>query len=171
MRNFNSFCVAMVLLVIGLSFCLIGLSLALKTPLILIADTSSLNFIPQGITMLFYGAGSLGLSMFVHLMMFCNLGSGYDEFLLSEKRIRLVRMGFPGKNRILFFSYELKNVKGLKFRAKTGINRSAKVLLILIDGREIPLFSNQFLLTTSKAEKKAIILSNSLNIPLEYAKS
>ncbi len=170
-RNFKSFCATTVLLLAGLSFCLAGLSSATKTPLLLITDTSSLPFIPQGITMLFYGAGSIGLSAFIGFTMFYNLGDGYNEFLILEKRIRLVRMGLPGKNRILFFSYELKSVKGLEFRTKKGVKDYAKILLILLDGREIPLFSSEFVFAISRMEKKAILLSNFLNVPLQYVKN
>ena len=45
--------------------------------------------------------------------------------------------------------------------------RNFAILLMLKDKREIPLFPAQFLMNPSETEKKAIDLSNFLNVPLE----
>jgi hypothetical protein len=55
----------------------------------------------------------------------------------------------------------------LKFLIKQGLNPRCNILLVLKDRREIPLFPAQFLLNPSETEKKAINLSNFLEIPLE----
>ena len=89
------------------------------------------------------------------------------EFSAFENIIRIVRLGFPGKNRTIFLSYEFKNVKNLKLLIKQGLNPRCNILLVLKDRREIPLFPAQFLLNPSEIEKKAIELSKLLNVPLE----
>jgi hypothetical protein len=96
-----------------------------------------------------------------------NIGSGYNEFSKLEEIVRIVRLGFPGKNRTIFLSYEFKNIKSLKFLIKQGLNPRCNILLVLKDKREIPLFPAQFLLNPSETEKKAIQLSNFLQIPVE----
>ena len=78
-----------------------------------------------------------------------------------------IRLGFPGKNRTVFLSYEFKNIKNLKFLIKQGLNPRCNILLVLKDKREIPLFPAQFLLNPTEIENKAIQLSNFLNVPLE----
>ena len=166
-RNFNSILVMVILLVAGTCFFLAGLSSYLNINLLKITDTSEIRFIPQGIAMLFYGTGAIGIGIYLILTVIWNIGSGYNEFSKLEEVVRIVRLGFPGKNRTIFLSYEFKNIKNLKFLIKQGLNPRCNILLVLKDKREIPLFPAQFLLNPIETEKKAIQLSNFLQIPVE----
>ena len=166
-RNFNSILVMVILLVAGTGFFLAGLSSYLDINLLKITDTSEIRFIPQGIAMLFYGTGAIGIGTYLILTVIWNIGSGYNEFSKLEEVVRIVRLGFPGKNRTIFLSYEFKNIKNLKFLIKQGLNPRCNILLVLKDKREIPLFPAQFLLNPIETEKKAIQLSNFLQIPVE----
>jgi hypothetical protein len=166
-RNFRSFFIMVILFLAGLGFFLAGLSSYLKINLLLLSDTSEIIFIPQGIAMLFYGTGALGIAIYIFLTIIWNVGSGYNEFSKLENIVRIIRIGFPGKNRTIFLSYEFKNIKNIKFLIKQGLNPRCNILLVLKDKREIPLFPAQFLLNPTEIEKKAIELSNFLDIPLE----
>ena len=166
-RNFGSFLIMFVLLFAGLGFFLAGLSSYFHVNFLKITDTNEINFVPQGIAMLFYGTFALGLAIYIFLTIIWNIGSGYNEFSKEENIVRLVRLGFPGKNRKIFLSYEFKNIKNLKFLIKQGLNPRCNILLVLKDKREIPLFPAQFLLNPTETEKKAIQLSNFLNVSLE----
>jgi len=166
-RNFNSILVMIILMVAGTGFFLAGLSSYLNINLLKITDTSEIRFIPQGVAMLFYGTGAIGIGIYLILTIVWNIGSGYNEFSKLEEIVRIVRLGFPGKNRTIFLSYEFKNIKSLKFLIKQGLNPRCNILLVLKDKREIPLFPAQFLLNPSETEKKAIQLSNFLEIPVE----
>jgi hypothetical protein len=166
-RSFSSFVIMFVLWVAGLGFFLAGLSSYLNINLLKITDTSEIAFIPQGIAMLFYGTGALGIGTYILLTILWDIGSGYNEFSKVDNIVRIVRLGFPGKNRTIFLSYEFKNVKNLKFLIKQGLNPRCNILLVLKDKREIPLFPAQFLLNPTETEKKAIQLSNFLDVPLE----
>jgi hypothetical protein len=135
--------------------------------LLRITDTTKISFIPQGIVMLFYGTGAIGIAIYILLTVIWNIGSGYNEFSKNENLVRIVRLGFPGKNRTIFLSYDFQNLKNLKFLIKQGLNPRCNILLVLKDKREIPLFPAQFLLNPKETENKAIRLSNFLNIPLE----
>jgi hypothetical protein len=159
--------IGIVLFVAGLGFFLAGLSSYLNINLLIVSNTNEITFIPQGIALLFYGTGALGIAFYILLTIIWNIGSGYNEFSAFENIIRIVRLGFPGKNRTIFLSYEFKNVKSLKFLIKQGLNPRCNILLVLKDRREIPLFPAQFLLNPSEIEKKAIELSKLLNVPLE----
>jgi hypothetical protein len=121
-RNFNSILVMIILLVAGTGFFLAGLSSYLDINLLKITDTSEIRFIPQGIAMLFYGTGAIGIGTYLILTVIWNIGSGYNEFSKLEEVVRIVRLGFPGKNRTIFLSYEFKNIKNLKFLIKQGLN-------------------------------------------------
>ena len=166
-RNVNSVVIMIILVVAGTGFFLAGLSSYLNVNLLQLTDTSKIVFIPQGIAMLFYGTGAIGIGIYLILTIVWNIGSGYNEFSKSEEVVRIVRLGFPGKNRTIFLSYEFKNIKNLKFLIKQGLNPRCNILLVLKDKREIPLFPAQFLLNPMETEKKAIQLSNFLNVSLE----
>jgi hypothetical protein len=166
-RNFRSFFIMIILFLAGLGFFLAGLSSYLKINLLVLSDTSEIIFIPQGVAMLFYGTGALGIATYIFLTIVWNVGSGYNEFSKLENIVRIIRIGFPGKNRTIFLSYEFKNIKNIKFLIKQGLNPRCNILLVLKDKREIPLFPAQFLLNPTETEKKAIELSNFLEIPLE----
>ena len=166
-RNLSSFIITIVLFFAGLGFFLAGLSSYFQINLLQVTDTSEITFIPQGIALLFYGTGALSLAIYLSLTIFWNIGSGYNEFSKEDNIVRIIRLGFPGKNRKIFLSYEFKNIKNLKFLIKQGLNPRCNILLVLKDKREIPLFPAQFLLNPIETEKKAIQLSNFLNVPLE----
>jgi hypothetical protein len=166
-RNIGSFVVMLVLFFAGLGFFLAGLSSYFQINLLQLTDTSQISFIPQGVALLFYGTGALGLATYIFLTLLWNIGSGYNEFSKEENIVRIVRLGFPGKNRTIFLSYEFKNIKNLKFLIKQGLNPRCNILLVLKDKREIPLFPAQFLLNPTETEKKAIQLSNFLGVPIE----
>ena len=166
-RNISNIIVTIILLMAGSGFFLAGLSSYLNINLLVISDTSEITFIPQGLALLFYGTGAIGISIYLILTIFWNIGSGYNEFSKQDELVRIVRIGFPGKNRTVFLSYEFKNIKNLKFLIKQGLNPRCNILLVLKDKREIPLFPAQFLLNPAEIENKAIQLSNFLNVPLE----
>jgi hypothetical protein len=166
-RNLNSFVIMIILFLAGIGFFLAGLSSYLNLNLLRITDTTTIVFIPQGIVMLFYGTGAIGIAIYILLTIIWNIGSGYNEFSKLENIVRIVRLGFPGKNRTIFLTYDFKNLKNIKFLIKQGLNPRCNILLVLKDKREIPLFPAQFLLNPTEVEKKAITLSNFLNVPLE----
>ena len=166
-RNLSSYIIMSILLLAGIGFFLAGLSSYLNINLLLLTDTKEISFIPQGIALLFYGTGAIGLGVYILFTILLNIGSGYNEFSKKENLVRIVRLGFPGKNRKIFLSYEFKNIKNLKFLIKQGLNPRCNILLVLKDKREIPLFPAQFLLNPTDTEKKAINLSNYLNVPVE----
>jgi hypothetical protein len=166
-RNISSYIVMSILLFAGIGFFLAGLSSYFHINLLIVTDTTEISFIPQGIALLFYGTGAIGLGSYILFTIILNIGSGYNEFSKTENIVRIVRLGFPGKNRKVFLSYEFKNIKNLKFLIKQGLNPRCNILLVLKDRREIPLFPAQFLLNPTETEKKAIQLANFLSVPVE----
>lgn len=166
-RNLQSFLVMTILFIAGLGFFLAGISSYLQINTLIFTDTSQIKFIPQGLTMLFYGTIALGLGFYNFLAIFWNIGSGYNEFSKGDQLVRIARLGFPGKNRLIFLSYEFKNIKKLKFLNKQGLNPRYNILLVLKDKREIPLFPAQFLLNPTEVEKKATQLATFIKVPLE----
>ena len=166
-RNLKTYLSSFVLFFAGLAFLLTGLSSYFGKNFFPLSDVSSITFYPQGIVMSFYGMAALSLSFYLFFTIFLNLGSGYNEFSKEDQTVRIVRLGFPGKNRQIFLSYKFETIKSIKFFLKEGLNPRANILLILKDKREIPLFPSQNLLSSSELEKKAITLASFLNLSLE----
>jgi len=104
-RRFSNYFWTFFLSIGGLIFLLAGISSYLKTNLLPFTNTAELVFIPQGIVMMFYGTLSLGLSIYIATTLFWDIGSGYNEYDKIENIVKIVRKGFPGKNReILYIS-------------------------------------------------------------------
>ena len=114
-RNINSIAGMVILLVAGMGFFLAGLSSYFNINLLKITDTSTITFIPQGIVMLFYGTGAIGIAIYLLLTIFWNIGSGYNEFSKKDNTIRIVRLGFQEKIEPYFYHTILKILKILNF--------------------------------------------------------
>lgn len=166
-RNVSTNVTMVILFLAGAGFFIAGLSSYLRINLLKITETSEIIFIPQGITMLFYGTVAIGVAIYLLLTIIWNIGSGYNEFSKIDNSVRIIRLGFPGKNRRIFLSYEFNNIKSIKFLIKQGLNPRSTIFLVLKDRREIPLFPAQFLLNPGQLEKKAIELAKYINVPLE----
>ena len=74
-RRFSNYFWAFFLFFGGLGFLLAGISIYFKTNLLFITNTTKLVFIPQGLVMLFYGALSLGLSVYTLTIIILDIGS------------------------------------------------------------------------------------------------
>jgi hypothetical protein len=151
----------------GLGFLLSGLSSYLKINLLPFSNPKELIFIPQGIIMSFYGSFGIVMAYYILLTIIWDVGSGYNEFNKSEKIIRIVRKGFPGKNRNILLIYSFNNIKSIKLIIKEGLNPQRLLLLCTKDKREIPLNSIEELLSINKIEEKASELAIFLDVKLE----
>jgi len=96
-RRFSNFFWTFFLSIGGLLFLLAGISSYSKINLLPFTDTTELVFIPQGIVMMFYGTLSLGLSIYIGVTLFWDIGGGYNEYNKTENLVKIVRKGFPGK--------------------------------------------------------------------------
>jgi hypothetical protein len=151
----------------GIGFFISGLSSYFKINLLPFSNPKELIFIPQGIIMSFYGILALIISLYITLTIIWDVGGGYNEFNKSEKLVRIVRKGFPGKNRNIFLVYPFSNIKSIKLSIKEGLNPKRIILLCTKDQREIPLSQIEQPLPLSEIEEKASELALFLNVKLE----
>ena len=84
-RNISNIIVTCVLLTAGSGFFLAGLSSYLNVNLLILTDTSEITFIPQGIALLFYGTGAIGIAIYLILTIFWNIGSDIMNFQKQMK--------------------------------------------------------------------------------------
>ena len=166
-RRFSNYFWAILLLVGGLMFLLAGVSSYLKIKLLPFVNTTELVFIPQGIVMMFYGTLSSGLSIYIIATIFWDIGSGYNEYNKIENLVKVVRKGFPGKNREILLTYQLNDIRSIGIKISEGLNPQRIIYLCLRDERKIPLTPVQQPDSISDLEGQAADLAKFLDLKLE----
>lgn len=151
----------------GLGFFFAGLSSYTKINLLLFSDLTKIDFIPQGIILMFYGTVGSLLGLFLSLTIFWNVGYGYNEYNKDKEEISIYRQGFPGKNRTLSLVFPFSGIKSIKIRVTEGLNPRRQLLLCLKDKREIPLTGSDQPMALNKIESEAVQLAKYLNVFLE----
>jgi len=166
-RRFSNYFWSLFLFIGGLAFLLAGLSSYFKINFLPFTNPTELVFIPQGLVMIFYGTLSIGLSLYITLTLILDIGSGYNEYNQTEKLVKIVRRGFPGKNREIFLTYSLSNIKSIGIKITEGLNPTRSIYLCLKDERNIPLTPVQEPTSISNLEEEAADLAKFLNLKLE----
>ena len=166
-RRFSNYFWSVFLFVGGLGFLLAGISTYLKINLLPFTNTTELVFLPQGLVMMFYGTLSLGISLYTIMTILLDIGSGYNEYNKVENLVKIVRKGFPGKNREILLTYQLSNVQAIGIKITEGLNPTRSFYLCLKDERKIPLTPVQEPTPISTLEEEAADLAKFLNLKLE----
>jgi hypothetical protein len=166
-RRFSNYFWSFFLLIGGLGFSLAGVSSYLKINLLPFTDTSNFVFIPQGLVMMFYGTLSLGFSVYMIITILLDIGGGYNEYNRAENLIKIIRKGFPGKNREILLTYPLENVESIGIKITEGLNPVRSIYLCLKDERNIPLTPVQEPIAISDLEEEAADLAKFLDLKLE----
>ena len=151
----------------GIGFLLAGLSSYFKINFLPFTNPTELVFIPQGLVMVFYGTLSFGISIYIFLTVFLDIGSGYNEYNKIENIVKIVRKGFPGKNREILLTYSLTNIRSIGIKITEGLNPTRSIYLCLKDERKIPLTPVQEPISISKLEQQAASLAKFLDLKLE----
>ena len=166
-RRFSNYFWSVFLFVGGLGFLLAGISSYFKINLLPFANPTELVFIPQGLVMMFYGTLSLGISIYIIITVLLDIGSGYNEYNRTENLVKIVRKGFPGKNREILLTYSLSNIRSIGIKITEGLNPTRSIYLCLKDERQIPLTPVQEPISISDLEEEAANLAKFLDLKLE----
>ena len=166
-RRFSNYFWAISLLFGGLSFLLAGFSSYFKFNFLPFANPVELVFIPQGLVMIFYGTLSFSISIYIFLTLILDIGSGYNEYNKIENLVKIVRKGFPGKNREILLTYSLTNIRSIGIKITEGLNPTRSIYLCLKDERKIPLTPVQEPTSISILEQQAASLAKFLDLKLE----
>ena len=166
-RRFSNYFWSIFLAIGGIGFLLAGLSSYFKINFLPFANPTELVFIPQGLVMMFYGTLSLGLGIYIVATLILDIGSGYNEYNKLEKIVKIVRKGFPGKNRQILLTYPLNNVRAIGIKITEGLNPTRSIYLCLNDERNIPLTPVQEPTAISNLEEEAADLAKFLDLNLE----
>ena len=166
-RRFSNYFWSFFLCFGGIGFLLAGISSYLKINLLPFANTTELVFIPQGLVMIFYGTLSFGVSIYILITVLLDIGGGYNEYNRMESLVKIVRKGFPGKNREILLTYPLSNVRAIGIKITEGLNPTRSIYLCLKDERKIPLTPVQEPTSISNLEEEAASLAKFLDLKLE----
>ena len=166
-RRFSNYFWSFFLCVGGIGFLLAGISSYFKINLLPFANPIELVFIPQGLVMMFYGTLSFGISLYIIATLFLDIGSGYNEYNKTENLVKIVRKGFPGKNREVLLTYPLSNIQAIGIKITEGLNPTRSIYLCLKDERKIPLTPVQEPTSISNLEEEATNLAKFLDLKLE----
>nr|YP_010555353.1 Ycf4 [Adinobotrys atropurpureus]UYR21991.1 Ycf4 [Adinobotrys atropurpureus] len=131
-------------------------------------------FLPQGATITIYGTAGLFLSFSWWLLIFWNVGSGYDFFDKKNRMVCFFRYGFPGKNRRIFLRVRMDDIQSLIIQSKKETKKDSRYLssgVLYMQTREqgaIPLTPiDDYYRTPRKVAQKALDLSIFLRVPME----
>jgi len=166
-RRFSNYFWSFFLFIGGMGFLLAGVSSYLKINLLPFANPTELVFIPQGLVMMFYGTLSFGISIYILITVFLDIGSGYNEYNKIENLVKIVRKGFPGKNREILLTYPLTSIRAIGIKITEGLNPTRSIYLCLKDERNIPLTPVQEPTSISNLEEEAANLAKFLDLKLE----
>ena len=166
-RRFSNYFWSFFLFVGGIGFLLAGMSSYFKISLLPFSNLIELAFIPQGLVMIFYGTLSFGISVYIITTLFLDIGSGYNEYNRTENLVKVVRKGFPGKNREVFLTYPFSNIRAIGIKITEGLNPTRNIYLCLKDERKIPLTPVQEPTSISNLEEEASSLAKFLDLKLE----
>jgi hypothetical protein len=166
-RRFSNYFWSFFLLVGGIGFLLAGISSYFKINLLPFANPVELVFIPQGLVMMFYGTLSFSISIYIITTVLLDIGSGYNEYNKVEDLVKIVRKGFPGKNREILLTYPLSNIRAIGIKITEGLNPTRSIYLCLKDDRNIPLTPVQEPTSISNLEEEAADLAKFLDLKLE----
>ena len=117
--------------------------------------------------MTFYGFVALGISSYIGATIYWDIGGGYNEYNKIENLVKVVRKGFPGKNREILLTYSLNNVKSIGIKISEGLNPKRIIYLCLKDNRKIPLTPIQEPISIAILEEQATNLATFLEVNLE----
>ena len=166
-RCFSNYFWSIFLLIGGSGFLLAGFSSYFHKDFLPFTNSASLVFIPQGLVMIFYGTLSFSLSLYIFITIVLDIGSGYNEYNKVENLVKIVRKGFPGKNRQILLTYSFTNIKSIGIKINEGLNSTRTIYLCLKDERNIPLTQTQELISISDLESTATDLAKFLDLKLE----
>lgn len=151
----------------GIGFLLAGLSSYLQTNLLIVSDTSNLQFIPQGVALSFYGvAGSL-LATYLWLLLVWDVGGGYNEFNKETGKVTISRWGYPGKNRQVEVDIPMEEVQSVRAEIRDGLSPKRALYLRSKQRRDIPLTRVGDPIALANLENQGAELARFLEVPLE----
>lgn len=155
----------------GLGFFLAGLGSYFQVNFFPLFNSTQLVFLPQGILLVFYGMLALLLSAFLLIWSFEKVGSGFNEYDLDQKIVRIFRKGISFFKNDIYLVYTFSEVQSIELEIIDSINPKRTLYLCLQDGRKIPLNPNTTFVELKVLENRGISLAKLLDVDLVLNKT
>jgi hypothetical protein len=165
-RSLSNSLFALVLFTGGLAFFLSGLSSYFKVNFIPFSDLTGLFFLPQGITLLFYGTLAICISIFIWITIILDVGSGFNTYDKEKGQVTIFRRGI-GRNKEISYAYPISTIESIRLKSSESFNSIPSIFLCLKDKREIPLTQLTPNPAIKEIEERAATLAKFLNVYLE----
>jgi len=175
-NRLNNYFWSFILFVFGIGFFITGLSsyLNFQKQTFLIFNFTEIEYLPQGILLIFYGTCSILLSFLIFWLIKLNLGSGVNTYDIESKVIRITRKNFPIftnkfqlKSSNIYLVYPFSQILKIELELLSGLNPKRVIYLILKDNRRIPLTLSNQLDELSFLEERAIFIAKVLKVDLK----
>ncbi len=166
-RRLSNYWWAVIVTLGSSGFLLAGLSSYLRINLLLVTDPTELVFVPQGLVMGLYGTVGLLLALYLWLVIFWDIGGGYNEFNQETGTFTIFRWGFPGKNRQIEIDSPIQDVQSVRITLKEGLNPRRALYLRVKGRRDIPLTRVGQPISLTELETQGAELARFLGVPLE----
>ena len=167
-RRFSNIIWFSVLIFAGFGFLFRGVSSYFNLSFLPFFSAFELNYIPQGLIMTFYGTLSIILGCFILFGIFLNVGGGSNEFIKKNNLIRIIRNGWPGKNKNILLTYSIGDIDKIEVFIREGLNPQRVIYLLTKDGRKLPLTPIGQPMTLSEIEDKAFRITRFLGLTLVF---
>nr|YP_009684588.1 photosystem I assembly protein Ycf4 [Pseudopedinella elastica]QDR24674.1 photosystem I assembly protein Ycf4 [Pseudopedinella elastica] len=173
-RQFTNFFWLVLLFLFGIGFLVAGFSSYFNFNFLFFSNFSNIEFIPQGILLLFYGTCAILLSFLILNLINWDIGSGTNNYDIESSVVRLSRRGFPSltkdfkfEQRNLYLVYPFSDILNLELEIIDGLNPTRVIYLRLKDNRRIPLTPSNQLKDLRYLENRAMFLARLLKTDLK----
>ena len=173
-RQFTNFFWLVLLFLFGIGFLVAGFSSYFNFNFFFFSNFSNIEFIPQGILLLFYGTCAILLSFLILNLINWDIGSGTNNYDIESSVVRLSRRGFPSltkdfkfEQRNLYLVYPFSDILNLELEIIDGLNPTRVIYLRLKDNRRIPLTPSNQLKDLRYLENRAMFLARLLKTDLK----
>jgi hypothetical protein len=172
----NNYFWSFILFLFGNGFFISGLSsyFNFQQQSFLIFNFTEIEYLPQGILLIFYGTCSILLSLLIFWLIKLDLGSGVNTYDIESKVIRITRKNFPIfsnkfelKSSNIYLVYPFSQILKIELELLSGLNPKRVIYLILKDNRRIPLTLSNELDELSFLEERAIFIAKILKVDLK----
>jgi hypothetical protein len=165
-RRFSNYGFAVIVAIGALGFLLAGISSFLKINLLPFSQPLELEFVPQGLSLSFYGVAGTLLEIYLLYVIAVDYGSGYNEFNRNTGKVTIFRRG-RSKSKNLEFTYKIADVQAVRVEIREGLNPKRSLYLRVKGKGDLPLSEVGQPISLSVLEDRAAAIAKFLAVPLE----
>ena len=126
-RRFSNYLWLIISFIGGMGFFIVGISSYSGLRILPFGNTDSIQFIPQGIVMTFYGTIGILLSLFLLSNIIFDIGGGYNKYDKKTGVVEIFRLGFPIQVKEIYLTYTFKEIRSIKLSIQEGLNPKREI--------------------------------------------